>query len=195
MQIIWTPGHSPGHICLYEHARRMFISGDHVLPHITPNVSMHSQSLGNPLGDYLNSLRQVAELAVDVALPAHCDTISDFGKRVGEIRDHHVGRMRAIVQMFNGEPRTAWQIAAALPWTDNMIAWKDLTPMHQRLAVTETLSHLELLQSHRALGKRFQEGLVWYDLPDCAGNKACGIARTQTCDEEECQNDQRTTCR
>jgi len=55
-EVLWTPGHSPGHICFYERTQRIILTGDHVLPTITPNVSLHPQQMGNPLGDYLASL-------------------------------------------------------------------------------------------------------------------------------------------
>src|SRR3984957_4469169 len=53
---IWTPGHSPGHVCFYSEDQRLLLSGDHVLPRITPNISAHTQQSPNPLGDYLESL-------------------------------------------------------------------------------------------------------------------------------------------
>jgi hypothetical protein len=56
---VWTPGHSPGHICLYSDHHKLLLSGDHVLPRITPNISFHSQQFANPLGDYLESLAKV----------------------------------------------------------------------------------------------------------------------------------------
>ena len=53
---IWTPGHSPGHLCFYEATQELMLSGDHVLPRITPNIPYHPQAGANPLGDYLTSL-------------------------------------------------------------------------------------------------------------------------------------------
>src|SRR3989304_976853 len=58
----WTPGHSPGHICLYEPNRKILLTGDHVLPTITPNVSIHAQTHGSPLGDYMRSLELLEDL-------------------------------------------------------------------------------------------------------------------------------------
>ncbi len=66
---IWTPGHSPGHICLYESGHRLMLSGDHVLPRITPNISFHPQAGPDPLGDFLASLDKVATFDVAEALP------------------------------------------------------------------------------------------------------------------------------
>src|SRR3990170_48919 len=62
LEVVWTPGHSPGHICLYDRERRILFSGDHVLPVITPNVSLlRSMGEGNPLADYVASLRKIED--------------------------------------------------------------------------------------------------------------------------------------
>ena len=55
-QVVWTPGHSQGHICLYEPTRKILLSGDHILPTISPNIGLHPQSGENPLGDFIDSL-------------------------------------------------------------------------------------------------------------------------------------------
>ncbi len=60
---IWTPGHSPGHLCFHEPRYQLMLSGDHVLPRITPNIPFHPQAGADPLGDYLASLDRVAALS------------------------------------------------------------------------------------------------------------------------------------
>ena len=52
LKAIWTPGHSPGHLCFYQSSYRLMLSGDHVLPRITPNISFHPQAGPDPLGDF-----------------------------------------------------------------------------------------------------------------------------------------------
>jgi len=79
LQVVWTPGHSQGHICLYEPALKILFSGDHVLPVITPNISLQPQSGLNPLSDFINSLNVVREFDVSLVLPAHEHTFTDLG--------------------------------------------------------------------------------------------------------------------
>ncbi len=57
---VWTPGHSPGHLCFWEPGNRVMLTGDCVLPRITPNIGYNPQTGDNPLGDYLDSLRRLA---------------------------------------------------------------------------------------------------------------------------------------
>ena len=97
-EIIWTPGHSPGHICLYEPNHKILLTGDHILPTITPNVSIHSQTHGSPLGDYMRSLKKLEDLDVKWVLPAHEFEITDLKKRVIEIEHHHEERLDEMVR-------------------------------------------------------------------------------------------------
>jgi glyoxylase-like metal-dependent hydrolase (beta-lactamase superfamily II) len=53
-QVVWTPGHAPGHVCLYWPEQRTLISGDHVLQKITPNISWHPDQ--DMLAKYIASL-------------------------------------------------------------------------------------------------------------------------------------------
>ena len=78
-------GHTNGHICLYDAERSALMTGDHVLDPISPNVSLAREYQGNPLGQYLQSLRKVAELDADLVLPAHGDPFRDISRRVREL--------------------------------------------------------------------------------------------------------------
>src|SRR5437660_12860612 len=78
-RVIWTPGHSDGHICLFRERDGVFIAADHVLPRITPNVGLYSEyDRANPLGDYLTSLRKVADLPATSVLPGHGAPFEDL---------------------------------------------------------------------------------------------------------------------
>ncbi len=89
LEVIWTPGHSPGHICLYEPDKQLLFSGDHVLTSISPNVSYHVQSGDNPLGDYINALHKLENLPVTQVLPAHERKFTDLKGKIKQILDHH----------------------------------------------------------------------------------------------------------
>lgn len=141
-EVIWTPGHAPGHICLYEPNRKILMSGDHILPTITPNVSRHAQAKGNPLADYIRSLDKVAELDVEILLPAHQYDTRDLKKRVDEIRHHHELRLDEMERAV-GEGATAWEVAGRVQWATGTLDQFD--PFVQRSAVGETLAHLEYL--------------------------------------------------
>jgi glyoxylase-like metal-dependent hydrolase (beta-lactamase superfamily II) len=71
-QCVETPGHTTGHMCLYESSKKILISGDHILNVTTPNISLldYRQNL---LGEYVSSLDKVYKLYVELVLPGHGD--------------------------------------------------------------------------------------------------------------------------
>lgn len=156
-EVVWTPGHAPGHICLYEPNRKLLFSGDHILPTITPNVSMHAQTSGDPLGDYMRSLEVVAELDVEHVLPAHEFDIRELKRRVAEIRDHHRERLDEMLACVDAGA-TAWDVAGRVRWATGTL--DEFEPFMQRAAVGETLSHLEHLFEQGRLSKVKREGLL-----------------------------------
>ena len=162
LRVVWTPGHTGGHICLHDAERQILLSGDHVLDPISPNVSLNREHLGNPLGDYLRSLRKVGELEADLVLPAHGEPFRGLGRRVRELLEHHDEREREVLEALARHARTAAEVAYALSWTRRRRPLAELQLGQQRMAVTETLAHLEELSS-RGLVRRYQsDGLRCY---------------------------------
>jgi glyoxylase-like metal-dependent hydrolase (beta-lactamase superfamily II) len=141
---VWTPGHSPGHICLYSDDHKLLLSGDHVLPRITPNISFHSQQFANPLGDFLESLAKVRALHPDEVLPAHEYRFSGLDERVDALVAHHAARLEEIEAILRAQPGiSCWDATLALTWSR---PWDEIPDYMQRAANGETLAHLVLLE-------------------------------------------------
>ena len=160
-QVIWTPGHSSGHICLYEPDKKILISGDHILPKITPNIGVHPQSIENPLGRYIKSLNEIKQLDVELTLPGHDQPFSNVKIRINEIIRHHAHRNIEILSAIGISARTAYQIAKEITWGDNS-NWKALPPFHQRMAVFETMAHLELMATDSRINKLSRKSVIYY---------------------------------
>ncbi len=164
LQVVWTPGHSPGHICLYEPNQKILFSGDHVLPVITPNVSLQPHADNNPLGDFLNSLNKVKQLDTRLVLPAHEHIFTDLPARIDEIVQHHRHRNSEILETIKSAPKTAYQISTVITWMPELggVRFRDLAPWDKRMAVSETLAHLEALRGDRTVAKSHRAGIVYY---------------------------------
>ena len=161
LEIIWTPGHSPGHICLYEPQNRLLFAGDHLLPTITPNISYHVQSGDNPLGDYINSLQKIRKLPVDKVLPAHEYIFTNMPGRIDEIMLHHEQRKAEILQLIIKRPLTAYEISSRIKWNVPG-TWENFAPPIKRSAVTETISHLECMRWEGTVNRILKDQLVLY---------------------------------
>ena len=162
LEVIWTPGHSPGHICLYEPRNKFLFSGDHILPSISPNVSYHVQSGDNPLGDYINALHKLQNLPVDKVLPAHEHIFNDLRGRIEQIDDHHSKRKGEIQRAIANEPHNSWEISSQLTWDVPGLVWEQFPPLHKRSAVTETIAHLECMRWEGKVRRIIEDDYVSY---------------------------------
>jgi glyoxylase-like metal-dependent hydrolase (beta-lactamase superfamily II) len=163
-RVIWTPGHSAGHICLYDQRNKLLLSGDHVLPHITPSVGLHVRAMGNPLADYLDSLRLVRKLQAELVLPGHGEPFRGLPERTDELLAHHQRRLDEILELLSERPGlelSGYEIAARMRWSRQR-TWDDLSGFERRMAVTEALAHIELLHDRGDLEKRHGDGGIRY---------------------------------
>lgn len=153
-EVLRTPGHSPGHICLYEPSKRWLFCGDHILFETTPHVGFHPQSGDNPLRDYIKSLKALEALQVNFIFPGHGPVFNSLKLRVAEILHHHEQRKRAIMEALDEGLKTAYQIATEAPWSSEAgsAAFKDLMPWDRRLAILEVIAYLRLLTSEDKVG-------------------------------------------
>jgi glyoxylase-like metal-dependent hydrolase (beta-lactamase superfamily II) len=143
VEAVWTPGHTPGHTCFRVPAHGVLLAGDHVLPSITPHISIsRTDRNGDPLGDFLESLRKVDQPDVVAVLPAHRHRFGGLHERVGEIIAHHHAHLADIEATLVHGPVTLWQIAARLTWNR---PWEDFSLALRRAAVNETAAHLRYL--------------------------------------------------
>ena len=142
LEVFWTPGHSPGHICLYHRQRKYLIAGDHILETITPHVSWRPDR--DALGDYLDSLALFPGIEVDSVLPSHGEPFGDHRRRIEAIGEHHAARCARLAAALLGGPRTAH---ALVPQLWNRI----LSPFHYHFAVLEVLAHCDYLERRGGL--------------------------------------------
>ena len=164
LRVLWTPGHSQGHICLYDPQRRILLAGDHVLERITPHVSMFRPTEGDPLGGYIPALRKVRDLKVDLVLPGHGNPFVGLARRVDELIEHHLAREAAVVEILSRGRVTAIQVARQLTWTRQRQTFDRLSPFYQRLVLGQTLAHLRKLEMEGRVATDQSNGLIYHEL-------------------------------
>ncbi len=143
-ECVTTPGHTLGHICLYEPGQRLLIAGDHILGDITPNIQCWSDS-ENPLRHYLESLDKVRRLAVDLVLPGHRSLFSGCTQRIAELEKHHEQRLDEVRKILDGTSLTAYAVASRMTW-DIRGTWDKFPVAQKWFASGEALSHLRYLE-------------------------------------------------
>jgi glyoxylase-like metal-dependent hydrolase (beta-lactamase superfamily II) len=149
VRAVWTPGHTPGHLCLHDADAGILLTGDHLLPRITPNIGAHHGNVTDPLTAYLDSLDKLSGYGADEALPAHEYRFRDVPTRAAELKAHHHERTAEIMAVVDRlAAPTAWAIAAELTWSRG---WDALHGVMRRMALAETVAHLHYLATQQAL--------------------------------------------
>jgi glyoxylase-like metal-dependent hydrolase (beta-lactamase superfamily II) len=138
-EIVHTPGHARSHVCLWSKEANALVSGDHLLPTITPHIDFERQGEEDPLGEFLDSLARVEKLDPSLVLPGHGRPFAEGAERARIIARHHDRRLGAILQVVRREPRTASEITEEIFGTT-------LLHFQRRLALGEALAHLAYLR-------------------------------------------------
>jgi glyoxylase-like metal-dependent hydrolase (beta-lactamase superfamily II) len=157
LRIIWTPGHSEDHICIYNEETRTLFTGDHIISKATPQISHRCiGQLEDPLKPYQQSLQELLTLEIEIAYPGHNDVIENTHERILEILRHHKLRERLILESLNNEKLTAFEIATRV--------FGENQPLFGRiLSCTETIAHLKSLMARGKVNETFKEGLyLWH---------------------------------
>jgi glyoxylase-like metal-dependent hydrolase (beta-lactamase superfamily II) len=145
--VMHTPGHSPGHVCFVHRDEGVIFAGDHVLSEITPNISIHSDLPGNPLGDYQDSLARVRALGDLVTLPGHERRVP-VDSRAAQLLAHHEEQLRDARAIVASGSETVREVAERMTWSES---WESLGAVDRYLAMGEALAHLVALESRREL--------------------------------------------
>jgi glyoxylase-like metal-dependent hydrolase (beta-lactamase superfamily II) len=158
-EVISTPGHANGHDCFYFADEGILLSGDHVLPHITPNLGPDLFDPDYyPLDSFITSLDRVRDLPVTIVCPAHGALFRDLTGRVDEIKEHHRERKALVLKSVLTSPKTTYEISRD-------VFEEDLSEFDKFLALNETYVHIVELIREGLIGEEKREGLVVYRIP------------------------------
>ncbi len=161
LRSIETPGHTLGHICLYEPENKIFIAGDHVLGDITPNIQCWEED-ENLLKDYLNSLDKVYHLPVDLVVPGHRTLFTDLKKRIDELKAHHRKRLEEVETIIAKGRFDAYGTASQMTWEIRAASWDDFPIAQKWFATGEAISHLHFLEQANRIEKHFSADHIVY---------------------------------
>ncbi len=149
---VHTPGHTLDHLCLYDPEHGILLSGDHVLPSITPHIA--GSGMGDALHSYLATLDLVASLdGVRLGLPAHGHPFDDVPGRVDAIKEHHFERMEKL------------RVASLATGPASVVTLShELFPERHWgvMAESETFAHLEHLRGVGEAERWDEDGTLMY---------------------------------
>ncbi len=166
LEVIWTPGHSFGHICILDSKKKHLFSGDHILSRITPHIGnfivndfliekYNNFDFNNILKYYLNSLDRIDKLNPQIIFPAHQEVIFNPHERIMAIKEHHKNRLNEILEVIKEKPLTPFEISQIHFGTD-------LDEINSYMALSEVLGHLYYLEDEEKVHKIEKNGKIQY---------------------------------
>jgi len=164
LQCVSTPGHTPGHMCLYDPERQILFTGDHLLFDISPNIATW-ETMPDALSYYLQSLEKVSQLPIEQALTAHRENEGDFQKRVEELQHHHAERLADIMEIVAESPGiNGYEVTSRMKWSIRAASWEDFPPGQRWFAVGEAIAHLNHLVDSGDITRTVRDGIHTYTI-------------------------------
>jgi glyoxylase-like metal-dependent hydrolase (beta-lactamase superfamily II) len=159
LEVLHMPGHTPGLVCLFDRARGILFSNDHLLERISPNPLMElgpdgADGFFRPLVAYLESAARTRALPVERVLPGHGPPFGDHRKILDGLAAFYVRRRERFLALLGDEPRTPFALAALL--------FRKVRPGDGFLILSEVMANLEVLEAEGAIVREERDGLRSY---------------------------------
>lgn len=140
LEVIWTPGHTAGHICIVDAENSLFFSGDLVLPGVHPAIGLGGLSFKNPMAQYLDSLNRLEPYKSYEVCPGHGYRFRGLVERAQQSINHHQRRNAEIASLVANKPgSTVWEIARQVQWS---AGWDNLHGIFKYFALSQVATHL-----------------------------------------------------
>ena len=97
LELVYTPGHSAGHLCAYLPQQKVLFSGDHIL-------GLGTTAIVPPKGDmaqYIASLRRLLDYDIKLICPGHGPPIHAARRKIEELIEHRLERERQVLDLLN----------------------------------------------------------------------------------------------
>jgi glyoxylase-like metal-dependent hydrolase (beta-lactamase superfamily II) len=161
-EVVWTPGHTPGHVCLFESTRQLLLTGDHLFAKAAPNVRLMSYSPIDTMGRYVASLERIAALPAELALPAHGEPFGQVPGRAGEVVRHQLDRRERLKTMMTTRPQTAYALAQIVWGPGARTTWDTFHGRLRRNAALTLAAHLEQLALDGEIARHEVDGVAGF---------------------------------
>jgi glyoxylase-like metal-dependent hydrolase (beta-lactamase superfamily II) len=161
LEVLHMPGHTPGLLCLYDRARRLFFAADHLLEKVSPNPLIELGPNGEeghfrPLLAYLESVARMRALEIDLVLPGHGPPFANHRQVIDDLVGFYGKRQGRIRELLAEAPATGYEVARAL--------FPRARPGDVFLTMSETVANLEVLEARGEVTRGEVDGVYRFRL-------------------------------
>ena len=148
-EVVITPGHTDGHMCLIDRAQKILIAADQIIPTIFPGIGLSvAPAPGNPIEHYLDSLIRISEFGDFRVLSGHGYCFADLPARIDETAQHVLQRAREVQDILSqnekGEAVSVWSMASKMTWS---AGWNGMVTSPRLLSgLRQTMMYRDLVQ-------------------------------------------------
>jgi glyoxylase-like metal-dependent hydrolase (beta-lactamase superfamily II) len=146
LEVIDSPGHTPGNLVAFIPETGELFSGDTILPTTVPTPGMHYPGAIDGIEDaprwpslppFVASVARIREREVRRILPAHGDVVDNTSRLFDRFEEHHARRARRVRAALADGPLSAYGVAKRM--------FPRIPPRRLGQALTEVLGHLDRL--------------------------------------------------
>lgn len=160
---IVTPGHTSGHICLYEADKNFLVSGDHILNTMTPDISLLFIDDMDPLTEYLKSLDKLDKLDIETVLPGHMAVFNNCRERINQIKERHRIRNNEILDILELGTQNVYEIATQIYGDIQFNTFQD---MQKFFVISESFAHLKYMETQKNVKREIRDSVIFYSLSE-----------------------------
>ncbi len=159
LRVLHTPGHTPGHICLWREGERALIAADTILKRITPNPVINSDPRNGhrrfpSLRMYLDTLARLRQLSPTRIHTGHGEEVQDVEAYYLDTLRHAHNRQARLLELFPPQAVTAWDMSLRL--------FPGAREDQRFLALSETSAHLDFATDEGKLRREESDGVEYY---------------------------------
>lgn len=162
--VISVPGHTPNMINLFDREKGIYLSADHVLDSITPNIGFWGYDQEKMLEKYLKNLEKILDYPISLMLPSHRGVMTEPKRRIKELIEHHRSRLEEVERIVKGKNQalSVVDVAKEMHWRIRAKSWEDFPSPQKSFAAGEAMAHLEYLRDHGRIDSFWDKQIIYF---------------------------------
>ncbi len=176
LQVIHTPGHSPGSVSLFDQSDGALYTGDILFPELisNPTIEKTGSSQHKSLVSHHSTLRRIKGLEAKTVMPGHGTPFEDIEARIRRIEDHHRKRSTQILRILEQGEASSREHPGITQFVAARKLLGELSGLDIFFGISSARAHLDALEA-QGLAIRRKEGRRHVYRPNCPPHQTTGI--------------------